>query len=212
MGERLSDTGQWLESSDGTRWWFDSGALCLDFAYTGDMSGEMRDAGYGWERLVNAADLDEWLGDRFDVSAAGDRDLRDAHTLRDAVMHAARAIARDEDAQRRDIDVINLYAATPDLPPRLDGGSRQAGRTKPRAAQALATIARDAVTVLGAERPGTIRTCDAEDCDLIYLDTSRAGSRRWCSMQRCGNRHKVRQHRARQRAKAAERAASAQLT
>jgi hypothetical protein len=29
-----SGTGQWLMASDGTRWFFDSGALCLDFGYT----------------------------------------------------------------------------------------------------------------------------------------------------------------------------------
>ena len=26
-------TGQWLNSENGTRWWFDSGSLCLDFGY-----------------------------------------------------------------------------------------------------------------------------------------------------------------------------------
>ncbi|WP_235492647.1 MULTISPECIES: CGNR zinc finger domain-containing protein [unclassified Leifsonia] len=31
-----------------------------------------------------------------------------------------------------------------------------------------------------------------------YVDTSRAGTRRWCSMQRCGNRAKVRKFRAAQ--------------
>ncbi|MGN6126819.1 MAG: hypothetical protein ACTHON_09660, partial [Humibacter sp.] len=31
-------TGQWLEAADGQRWWFDSGCLCLDFAYTGAMT------------------------------------------------------------------------------------------------------------------------------------------------------------------------------
>lgn len=208
-GERLSETGQWLESREGTRWWFDSGALCLDFAYTGLMTGTGGAQAEGWERLLNAADLDDWLAERFAVTASGERDLKDAHTLREAIAHVANAASVDKDPLRRDVDIINLYAATPDLPPRLDGGSRQAGRTSPRAAQALSTIARDAVTVFNGEDAGTIRTCDAADCDLIYLDISRAGTRRWCSMQRCGNRHKVRQHRARQRAKAAEKPSAA---
>ncbi|NEE48667.1 CGNR zinc finger domain-containing protein, partial [Streptomyces sp. SID8455] len=42
-----------------------------------------------------------------------------------------------------------------------------------------------------------IRTCGADDCRLLFVDTSRPGKRRWCSMERCGNRHKVRAHRAR---------------
>jgi hypothetical protein len=33
---------------------------------------------------------------------------------------------------------------------------------------------------------------------VLYLDTTRSGTRRWCSMRRCGNRAKVRAHRARQ--------------
>ncbi|WIB37118.1 CGNR zinc finger domain-containing protein [Curtobacterium sp. MCJR17_043] len=31
----------------------------------------------------------------------------------------------------------------------------------------------------------------------MFYDSSRGGTRRWCSMQRCGNRAKVRAHRAR---------------
>jgi predicted RNA-binding Zn ribbon-like protein len=39
--------------------------------------------------------------------------------------------------------------------------------------------------------------CAGERCHLIYADTSRPGRRRWCSMEHCGNRHKVRALRAR---------------
>ncbi|MFI5630759.1 CGNR zinc finger domain-containing protein [Streptomyces sp. NPDC051664] len=31
-----------------------------------------------------------------------------------------------------------------------------------------------------------IRECDAHDCQLLFIDTSRAGGRRWCAMARCG--------------------------
>ena len=40
-----------------------------------------------------------------------------------------------------------------------------------------------------------IKKCAADDCGVLYLDDSRAGSRRWCSMASCGNRHKVQQFR-----------------
>ena len=96
-----------------------------------------------------------------------------------------------------DIDTINLYAATPNIPPALAGGGRQAGRSSVRVGQALATIARDAVTLFGEVGPGRIRECAADDCQLIFYDESRSNNRRWCSMQRCGNRSKVRAHRAR---------------
>ena len=109
----------------------------------------------------------------------------------------ARAVVSGEALPASEIDVINLFAALADLPPTLHGGTRQAGASRARPTQALSTIARDAVTTFGSELLDRIRECSADDCDLVYLDTSRSGNRRWCSMQRCGNRAKVRAHRAR---------------
>jgi predicted RNA-binding Zn ribbon-like protein len=96
-----------------------------------------------------------------------------------------------------DVDVINLFAATPDIPPALDGGTRQAGRTRARVGQALSAIARESIELLAPANAERVRECAADDCDLIFFDESRSNNRRWCSMQRCGNRAKVRAHRAR---------------
>ncbi len=184
-----------MDSSDGQHWWFDSGSLALDFAYTGGL-----DSGNpAWEEFHTPDDLAQWLSDRFpEVAAtAGARELIDATALRHAISRLARAASRDAQLPADDVDTLNLFAATPDIPPVLSGGSRQAGRTKARPTQALSTIARDAVRLFGAETEGRIRECSADDCTIVYLDTSRSGNRRWCSMQRCGNRAKVRAHRAR---------------
>ncbi len=35
-----------------------------------------------------------------------------------------------------------------------------------------------------------IRKCEHESCILHYVDTSKSGKRRWCSMKLCGNRQK----------------------
>jgi predicted RNA-binding Zn ribbon-like protein len=45
---------------------------------------------------------------------------------------------------------------------------------------------------------GRIGACADEDCQWIFLDTSRAQNRRWCSSADCGNRHRVQQHHRRQ--------------
>jgi predicted RNA-binding Zn ribbon-like protein len=37
-----------------------------------------------------------------------------------------------------------------------------------------------------------IRKCGASDCDVYYIDASKAQLRNWCSMQGCGNREKQR--------------------
>jgi predicted RNA-binding Zn ribbon-like protein len=44
-----------------------------------------------------------------------------------------------------------------------------------------------------------IRECNAEDCNWLFLDHSRGGTRRWCSMKSCGNRAKARRHYRRKR-------------
>ncbi len=188
-------TGQWMEPADGQRWWFDSGSLALDFAYTGGLDREADEE----HTVRDHGELNVWLAERFpEVAAtAGEREFRDARTLRSAIGRLARQASLTETLSPDDVDVVNLFAATPDIPPVLAGGARQAGRTKARPHQALGSIARDAVRLFGPDVDGRIRECSAGDCDLVYLDTSRSGTRRWCSMQRCGNRAKVRAHRAR---------------
>ena len=48
--------------------------------------------------------------------------------------------------------------------------------------------------LVGGERK-RIRKCGAADCDVYYLDTSKAQRRQWCSMTGCGNREKQRRRR-----------------
>jgi predicted RNA-binding Zn ribbon-like protein len=187
-------TGQDMTTSDGRTWWFDSGSVAIDFAYTGAM-GDDPDA----ETLRAASDLTGWLTSRFPevVDGATDRDLIDARALRGSIARAAAARSRGEDILSDDIDVINLFAATPDIAPSLVGGTRQAGRSRAKASQALSVLAREAVEVFTANPTDRIRECAADDCGFVFYDESRSNNRRWCSMQRCGNRAKVRAHRAR---------------
>jgi predicted RNA-binding Zn ribbon-like protein len=42
-----------------------------------------------------------------------------------------------------------------------------------------------------------IRKCRAPDCDVYFIDKSKARRRHWCSMSNCGNREKQRRWRAR---------------
>ena len=43
-----------------------------------------------------------------------------------------------------------------------------------------------------------LRLCAAPDCRWAFVDTSRGGNGRWCSMEVCGNRQKTRTYRTRQ--------------
>jgi predicted RNA-binding Zn ribbon-like protein len=45
--------------------------------------------------------------------------------------------------------------------------------------------------LLSEVEPSRIRKCESESCVVHFYDTSKKGSRRWCSMNICGNRLKV---------------------
>jgi|SRR5579859_4931687 len=55
----------------------------------------------------------------------------------------------------------------------------------------LAAIARSAAEIIAETATQRLRVCSNPSCGLLFYDTSRTGRRRWCSMSRCGNRHKV---------------------
>ena len=55
----------------------------------------------------------------------------------------------------------------------------------------LAAIARSAAELIAEGASARLRVCSNPDCGLFFYDTSRTRRRRWCSMSRCGNRHKV---------------------
>ena len=180
--------GRWI-ITDGLRWFFDAGADSLDFTSGPD------------------SEVPHWLRERFDrlasdsrgAAAIGERELIDTLALRAAITRMAAASADWLAVAPDDVDTLNLFAATPDVPPVLAGGHRQAGAGSIRLGQVLSTLARDAVRLFAAEAEGAarIRRCAADDCDIVLHDESRTGTRRWCSMQRCGNRAKVRAFRSR---------------
>jgi len=55
----------------------------------------------------------------------------------------------------------------------------------------LAAIARSAAEIVAEGPSARLRVCSNPSCGLFFYDTSRTRRRRWCSMSRCGNRHKV---------------------
>ena len=62
----------------------------------------------------------------------------------------------------------------------------------------LSAVAADAVGLLGDPRDvAALRRCPGRNCGWLFLD--RSGRRRWCSMQICGSREKMRRRRAAQR-------------
>ena len=61
----------------------------------------------------------------------------------------------------------------------------------------LSPLAHSAATLFAEAEQDRVRKC--EQCVLHFHDTSKKGTRRWCSMQLCGNRLKVAAYAARRR-------------
>ncbi|MGY4925477.1 CGNR zinc finger domain-containing protein [Streptomyces sp. 900105755] len=54
----------------------------------------------------------------------------------------------------------------------------------------LADIARDALSLATSPALDRVRACSVPHCAAWFLDTSRPGNRRLCSMETCGNQAK----------------------
>lgn len=194
-------------------WIWDGGRVCLDFVNT--LRNRWRPTPE--ETLRDGDDLTRWLrhADLLEPDGHGPATapvLASARQLREAVDRAVLAVADSRLPASGDVALLNRSAAAAPQPaPQLvitDGRLEPAG-TAALAADpetALALLAQDAVELLLSADIKRTRICGADRCALRFLDRSPAHNRRWCSMNRCGNRAKVRLHqeRARQRDRVAE--------
>ena len=194
---RAGATGRVLRDSRGGSFRFDAGATCLDFAHTG---GEGIYAVF--ETLHQPSDLAEWLAQPplsavVTVPVTTD-ELTMAKRLRQGIWEAAHQRAAGRAVPAATVRVINTAAAQAPLAPELDAGATTARWAEPvTATQALASLAREMIDLLSGSPANRIRECSGDNCPLVFVDSSRPGQRRWCSMERCGNRSKLRARRAR---------------
>ncbi|MFI0898899.1 CGNR zinc finger domain-containing protein [Streptomyces sp. NPDC020983] len=144
------------------------------------------------ERLTGPALLGMWLrAAGLGVTDVSPRDLDDAVALREAIHRAGSAVAAGRRPEPRDVRTLNAAAAAGHAKAVLEHG-RAAWRLTAAApvADALGVLATDAVHVLGGPDRGRVKNCEGPGCAGLFLDTSRAANRRWCSMNTCGNRVK----------------------
>ncbi|MCW3064323.1 MAG: hypothetical protein JWN32_1495 [Solirubrobacterales bacterium] len=157
------------------------------------------------ERIPDAAALARWLvaaGVLPTAPPANDADLMHARQLREAINSLMRSVMSGRPLGGEPLDTVNGHAVRPDVPPQLRVEDARRFVTPPRAADAphaLATIARDAVRLLGGPQAARIKECEHPDCSLLFVDETQSGRRRWCSMDRCGNLVKTAGYRARRR-------------
>lgn len=145
------------------------------------------------ERLGTPADLSRWLLATGLYQREGEvspSDLAAARRLREAIFGCVSAAVDGRALPRRGVAIVNLWARRAIRSPRL----RPSGAlswSRPTVRHALAEVARDAARTLGGDLRSRMRKCGRPECSIFFLDDSRTGQRRWCSMASCGNRMKV---------------------
>lgn len=176
---------------------FSGGALALDTANTVVLRGDPR----GFDRFADAAEIS-----RFAAAAAvhradelGGRPLAaaDVEATKDAVVELREAIdalfrARARGGPEPDGGLPRLLRACAAA---LDGEAEAGpgdGSSRDRPADFAAAVARSSLRLLCDDASGRIRIC--ANCNWLFLDRSRNGSRVWCDMAVCGNRQKARRH------------------
>jgi predicted RNA-binding Zn ribbon-like protein len=148
------------------------------------------------ERVPDLESLARWSVEaRFLPASAkiGPAELAATRLLREAIYRAACAVRQSRKPLPEDVAAINSWAARNTLVPELNPDGRSTGWRSERAlSPVLATIARDAIDLLTRTPPARIKLCADPSCRGLFVDESRPGKRRWCSMNFCGNRAKSR--------------------
>ncbi|HEY0932847.1 MAG TPA: CGNR zinc finger domain-containing protein [Trebonia sp.] len=173
---------------------FRSGRPCLDFAHTAGTRYWVEP-----ELAYDPASLERWLAYVLELAGvqAQPTDVAKAHRLRKAVLELARARAQDRQFAPADVQTLNTFAAAAPPAPQLTANGARAPLSV-TATAGLSAVARDAIDLFAGPLGHRIRICAGPDCEFLFVDTSRPGTRRWCSMERCGNLAKLRTHRAHQ--------------
>jgi predicted RNA-binding Zn ribbon-like protein len=190
------------------------GCLALDFANTWEDRGRSET-----DKLNSYGDLVAFAGqsgilDRRQVAAlaaralerpaAAARALRACRELREALYRIFSGQAAGAGADSQDLERLTATASRAAARLRLEPAGRgYAWRwhgLETSLEAPLAPIARSAAELLTGDDLDRVRQCDGERCTWLFLDSSRNRSRRWCSMESCGNRAKARRHYRRTRA------------
>jgi predicted RNA-binding Zn ribbon-like protein len=192
----------------------DAGSLCLNFAN----SVEWHASDHPDDKLRNYADLIAWAEaaavlspDQADRSrrmaqkqpqmarAAFDRAIQ----LREAIYRLFVDVSKQGAFHAKDLALLNeaLSESLSHLQVVASSAGFEWGWAESFVDfnQILWPVARSAGDLLTSDKLERVRKCaDERGCGYLFVDTSRNHSRRWCSMESCGNRAKAHRHYRRQ--------------
>lgn len=171
--------------------------LCLDFVNTRYWRGQDAPT----ETLAAPENLAAWTaanGGARPAKPPARREFERAVELRELIHRLFDAHAQGKTPAARDLESLNAaLAAAPartTLKRSREGYEWDVDAKSGTALGLLAPVLWSAGDLLAGPKLGKVRRCANPECLYLFLDDSRAGKRRWCSMSSCGNRAKARRH------------------
>jgi predicted RNA-binding Zn ribbon-like protein len=191
-------------------WDFDSGNLVLDFVNTAEFHASDQPD----EMLETYTDLVSWSMEAGLVTKSEARDLlvksgnelqaaaktlSDALVMRETIYRMLSAAAHGKKTDNNDLSRFNRALAEALLRTQISPIDEEFTWTwqidENSFDRMLWPIAREAANLLTSEDLKRVGECaDDRGCGYLFFDTSRNHSRRWCSMEACGNRAKAQRY------------------
>lgn len=173
-----------------------AGNAALDFVGTVSERGTRNEEG-----LDSGATLGRWyveagLVDR--VPPVSEPDLNRARELREHLFDVVTALLEGTPIPERSRLALNRVASQQGPINSVGPDGRRVRRGD--AAACLAAVAQAGVALVDPTDGAILKLCADDLCTHPFLDRSRAKARRWCDMETCGDRAKVRRYRAQQAA------------
>ncbi|HET7658565.1 MAG TPA: CGNR zinc finger domain-containing protein [Bacillales bacterium] len=197
VGNRLCldfvNTSGWLESENPSEWLIDYGGL-VEWGVLGGLITEEVGKTLA-ERAERFPDLARKTYDQ-------------AIRLRKSIFLIFRAVIKGIEVEQGDLSLLNDWLRRASKYERLtvtdNGRFSFVLQDEAEWDVVLWHVAKSAGDLLASTEISRVKQCEGDDCGWMFLDTSRNHSRRWCSMEDCGNRVKVKRHYQRHLAKGKE--------
>lgn len=193
----------------------DSGQVCLDFANTMDWHASDHPTEwlntysdlvqFGWEaQLITTQEARELLAQAEKRPQEAERLIAEAREIREALYRLFAAARHPEDWNSDDLALLTTFwqrAVQSRRITAVEGEIRWEWQFKEGdLGCVLWPVVDAAVRLLDSDQRERVGQCaDDRGCGFLFYDTSRNRSRRWCSMEGCGNRAKAHRHYARAR-------------
>jgi predicted RNA-binding Zn ribbon-like protein len=196
-----------LEGASGKRFFLIGNHLCVDFVNTQIVrDGQPVDLLSGIEDLISwlveAEVLDEakaqMVRKKWSSRREAEKIFESALELRAILRRMVEQLAKGQPSPQSAIAAINgllnQQAGYAELRRVKGGYEKRLHLSLNKPVHLLIPVAESACDLLCYGNLSLIKKCENSACILFFYDTTKNHSRRWCSMEACGNRMKVAAH------------------